>query len=512
MTPMKLKEMISFIEEIETNYHVNEWIIDNIHIWPLIRINLIFSLATPTYLPLLSSDNNRKRIINKIRTGVSIIGSISSYLYAHLMDCKKNAPLTHKYDVIFLSDGISYVYLKDAWYERFCDPLIEEFRNMNRSCLLMSPSTSCFVPRKSPSLMVQPYIDYIKIKEKIFPCPNDHFVENMSDYNSFLKLLQYNCRDSTSYSLENITSQINILRKCANYFKNILEEIRPTMGITVSYYSTHGMAFNLACREYGIPSVDVQHGFQGDSNMAYARWKKLPKRGYELLPSIFLCWSDDDAKNIAEWSYNVPEYHRPIAFGNSSLSIWQSSDNEFVKYYDNVVNSRKLALHNFTHILYTLSCATQSEIDTLINIIHKLEQIELPCFFWLRLHPTRLNRKNVIRNIVNKYKFEHVDFQIASTIPLYALLRNVDIHITEFSSTVIEAEYFRVHSIITHEFGSQTFRKQIDSGMASVAYHLSDIIDAIREQIQNGTIINRGINNEQYSKIDLSALLDNVFP
>ena len=74
-------------------------------------------------------------------------------------------------------------------------------------------------------------------------------------------------------------------------------------------------------------------------------------------------------------------------------------------------------------------------------------------FFWVRFHPNTSIRKaketkRVLLNYGNKY-----DILISNSVPLYTLLRKIDIHITELSTVVIEAKEFGVPSIIMHKSG-----------------------------------------------------------
>ena len=85
------------------------------------------------------------------------------------------------------------------------------------------------------------------------------------------------------------------------------------------------MAFNLSCRRFGIPSIDIQHGVQGDYNAGYGRWLRVPVAGYELLPSIFWCWSKDEADSIEKWSQKVQASHKAIVGGNLFLDLWRVS-------------------------------------------------------------------------------------------------------------------------------------------------------------------------------------------
>ena len=69
--------------------------------------------------------------------------------------------------------------------------------------------------------------------------------------------------------------------------------------------------------------------------------------------------------------------------------------------------------------------------------------------------------------------------EIASSLPLFTILDNVDVHITHSSSTVIEAAYFGVKSIITSEYGWALLSEQIENRFIIKAYTSTEINDSI---------------------------------
>ena len=98
-----------------------------------------------------------------------------------------------------------------------------------------------------------------------------------------------------------------------------------------------------------------------------------------------------------------------------------------------------------------------------------------------------------IKNISNKYgKYvywyiiydpkhpaESINIIDATEIPLYIILQHMDVHITEFSSIVLEAQQFGVPSIVVHELGKSLYNKQIQSGIAVFADTSDKLIDSI---------------------------------
>ena len=101
------------------------------------------------------------------------------------------------------------------------------------------------------------------------------------------------------------------------------------------------------------------------------------------------------------------------------------------------------------------------------------------CFWWIRCHPTLTDKRSKIHRSLSSFGLNNFDIEKGTTWPLYALLRHMAVHITGWSTTVIEASAFNVPSILIHELGSEFFAEQIDNGMALYAYNSQEVVDAI---------------------------------
>src|SRR5207253_11421849 len=99
-----------------------------------------------------------------------------------------------------------------------------------------------------------------------------------------------------------VRKRVRWIRRMASFFRPRLERLRPSLAFVVNYYDARCMALILACRELGIRSVDIQHGVQGELHGAYGSWRRVPAGGYAVLPSIFWCWSGDEARTLRAWT------------------------------------------------------------------------------------------------------------------------------------------------------------------------------------------------------------------
>ena len=241
------------------------------------------------------------------------------------------------------------------------------------------------------------------------------------------------------------------------------------------------MAFNLACQKLGIKSVDIQHGLQNESHVAYANWNSVPPEGYGLLPSHFFCWSNFEVKLINHWRKHKTQTHQPISIGNLGLELQlkeyikptRGESNSVLTSRQNILTEPKL------NILFTL----QPIEDPLPKwIIEVIQQSPKQWKWSIRLHPSMLSQCNFIDVLLHQHHIEHADLKQASELPLPFLLAHTDVHVTQLSSVVLEAESCNVPSVMTDARAIQVFPDQVRSNVALVATCPKTLIDAIEKQ------------------------------
>jgi hypothetical protein len=297
-----------------------------------------------------------------------------------------------------------------------------------------------------------------------------------------------------------VRRHIKQISSIARYFTALLMKTKPRAVFVSCCYNTESMALILACHHLGIPSIDIQHGAQGDLHFAYGRWNRLPEKGYELLPTIFWCWSEFEAAAIRRWSRN-PSVHQPVVGGNLFLQRWVTDGDEIVTIYDQILGDLKRNYRDRTHILYSLNGCMTNELRTMIEIIQTVNKSGICSYFWVRVHPVTIEQAPEVRRILQANGIDNYDLDNATNLPLYAVLRHMDIHVTEFSSVVIEAESLSVPSII-YRLGVENFPMQISSGSAVPAYTIDEIVSLIQCQLnwrslQRGKTRNSGVSPDK---------------
>lgn len=474
---------MAIINDIEAKFPVDKWIISDVHVWPLIRAQLVSQMNSLLNKELDYKLRSGLIALRNIRRTFDIMVSLSKYLYAVIFDRRHNDTIAgQNIDAFFLSSCIDRVSIDKYFYNKLVDPLIEMLDEQGFKSLVieMTWMGQYYIPRYKPSKYVQPYLDHLLLKNKLSQIrkPSNNF--QLSRYDDFAEYLKALNSSLTVPIIISLQKEVALIREMASYFKKIIMQVRPAVCLSTQYYGRGGMALNLACREMGIMSVDIQHGVQDDLHWAYGRWARVPEKGYELLPTVFLCWSDAEAKVIKKWNKKVKEYHRPVVAGNLWLKKWLDSGDDTVRAYDLRVSRMKQKHGKLIHILFTMQDKTIPSV--ILNAIKKSSDL---CFWWIRCHPGHAEERSNIRKAISSRGYVNVEVEKASTLPLYALLRHVDIHITGWSTTVIEAAAFNVQSIIIHEFGAELYAKQIKEDIVACAYNSQELVDAIMAMTSN---------------------------
>ncbi len=472
---------MALLNEIEHTFPVHQWNMEKVHFWPIVRIKLAWDLTTKH---MTTGEHIRTIGYSLPHLFPTIAGKIhdmARYSAARIKDSSHHSPLRGPVDVVLLGDGISRVNLQGSWYDRLCDPFMDQFQNKGMSCFHLEPNHYYFIPRYRPSLFIGPHLDAIRIKTSLFgtaiPCKTD----NADRYDAFQRLLSDKNVVNSGLSLVIIAKRVHTILSLSVYFRSLLAKLRPRIGFLVDYPSLEGLAFCLACRAQGIPTVVIQHGVQGDFNEAYGRWMNIPKDGYELLPSIFWCWSEEDARIINAWSSPAFPLHQAFAGGNLFLDRWRDGTFPIALEYRDAFLKVKTDHLATTHILVTLQYGFSSE-DHLHILLKTMKQSPPTWHWWIRLHPMMMSDKAKIEMLLTRYHITNYDINEATGLPLYAVLPNVDVHVTLHSAVVIEAESFNVPSVIIGEMGSVYFQRQIASGAAVAAYDPDAVIETIGRQ------------------------------
>jgi hypothetical protein len=488
---MNAKRVIEIINILELESNIINWKFKDLDFWPLLRLEIYMSLS----FDLMHMTHNNDKF-SRIK---SLIEGNIKFPLKYFNDYKNNSNF-EKNDILFLSDGISFTKINGKLYEKFIDPLKTEIDKRCLSSLRLDPYHNYHIPRFSSSKFIQPFIDPIIIKEYLtFREESDFDKTNKS---TILKIFKNLNLEKFNPVLEQAFLKAKLIYKISIYFEKKLKKVQPKIVFIVYYYGLYGMSMTLACRRLSIPTVDLQHGVQGDLHAAYGNWLNVPKDGFNLLPNYFWCWSKTESNAINQWSHSVGN-HEAITGGNMLLEIWKSKEYDFINDYEKIFNQLNFKGYK---ILVTLSPGISSS-NVLSNLFQVIAETQNQYNWLIRLHPNMLSQKKNVIHDLKSYGIYNYEINQISRLPLYTILNNTDLHITHSSSTVIEASMFGIQSVIINEYGKELYAKQIDEGYAVLRIKPHEI----KSEILNISKFNKKeVNDESLSKLALDKIFEKI--
>ncbi len=469
--------IFSIIHEIEKKVPVKDWVINGVHVWPILRLQLrpiIFEMTRNKAVE--QAHLNSKDIPLASRSFSKILQFFKGFYKFPFRRILK------QHDAVLFSDGCSLDCIDGIWSDKFFRLIEDQLNELGHTALTIAPFEVSLKPLKSPlynisiietgaeiltSLRIRLPFERIRLKQY------DTFIEILSHHNIPIRYFTYKEIFFKSY-------KISLIEKV---FTWILKHIKPSVAMIVSYYHDLGFAFNRACKKLGIPTVEIQHGTQGGVHDAYNHWQQVPAHGYPELPSLFWAWSQEDALEIERWGSKTHGAHRAFVGGNPTVEFWLCK-NKTVQGYDNKIDSLKKKIstnENVIDILVTLQPvqAFQAYWDILAQVIqHDFGNIQ----WWIRNHPTTTfgNKTEGLDKILS-LKNDHVEIYESSRLPLGALLRNMDLHVTVRSSTCLEAKSFGLKTLFIADFVQSEHSEFIKNGHGIIIEDKQSIIQYIKD-------------------------------
>jgi hypothetical protein len=501
---MNITETYKIVEKLESSIESSKFKLFGIDIWPYMRLQLVLQLNAENRPESKNDTFHWKRIWKK---AISLPLGIYHLIFFSFNDNVNDDFPNSKRDVVFLTDSISRRLKTDrGWYDVHVDPIIDYYEKLNKTYFVFE-SSSKFVfksprYRKSSILTLKMIIAYLQaILKYPFIKVDPEFERIFKKYNSFFKDVNLQELAMNKYILR---LELLYVHQLSKYFIKHLLLLQPKIAFVVSYYGYKGMALCYACNKLKIVIADIQHGSQGQFHPAYGSFFSIPKDGYNTLPNVFLNWRQKDSDNINSWAHSCLSI-KAYNIGNPTLESFLGKSN-ITKYYDEKINkyygiSRK-------KILITLQ--GKYIPDIFIDAINGCSNEYL---YLIRLHPdTSITDKRDIINKLNHVLNKPYEIDFVSTLPIYAILRNVNLHITQNSGVVVEASLFNVKSIITDGLGVNYYRDYIFNGSAVYCDKASEFPNIVDELIDKKCekLMTPLLKNENLELV-LNSLVGNKF-
>lgn len=479
---MDHKKAVETILSIEERYDVNSVRYKGVMVWPVIRHfimgNLLHSSGASGEVSCKESQA-KATAIELLKTMYKNRKVLNSSKRDNAKQLKKLSSIGQR-DTLFFSKALEHIGPYDVkYYNPFIDPMVELVKDKysNLKLELNSAEGVKRSPRYVETELVSPhyYLLRKRLKSGSWKSEDGRRIDGFQALKAFVADITGTMKLDESYFVERVD---NILAYRA-FFCEILKTLRPKVVFLVCYYYAAAMGLISACRQLGVPSVDIQHGQMGKYGGFYTHWTNVPEEGYEFLPEHVWVWGEDSADNINKWHPEGCRHHRAIIGGNRWLAKWVNGEGFPTNAEER--NFFKLLKAKEKVVLITLQPIEKPFSD------HVLETMKFAPKSWIwlvRIHPVQVNRGEIeeIRSIVKAQGIDNYEIDISTTSPLFGLLQHVDHHLTAWSTVCYESLAFGVPTTIIHPNGSDIYSSYIEGGIFTYADDCEALMGSIERE------------------------------
>lgn len=452
------KVTISKLEELGIRYGADEWKVRGIHVWPLVRQKVWWDLfrAGRRGRPLKEGISGRIKLI--------LIGvrELMSFLFV-----RRNARIT------FVTKSTYRAEYQGVYYDKFCDTLLEFCpREISESAAILESGVDFKYRRPSPSdnkpVEIQGMLYMVRLIADIGQIVFRYAKLNDPRYSDFKEDVKNAFDRDVRFgraNLERYMARVILMEKLFRYF---YRKNGTGLVFTVCYYEDYCFAANIAAFKLGITSIDLQHGVQGPYHPAYAPMTRIPNKGFAMVPRVFWVWNSSSYQNIANWN---TEEHVGILGGNPWMQFFEKFSGR-----ETTISRADLDKPN---IMVSLQPVDEVLPDFLVSAIKTTADF----YCWqIRLHPRQFGKIDEIKKKLAERKIgDFVELDMPTNLPLPILLKQTTVHITQWSSVVIEASELGVPSILIHQNGEAMYPREEFGDLVETAFSDVDLVSKLAE-------------------------------
>jgi len=437
------KSIIEQLEIWEEDYPVDLWMINGIHIWPLVKMRFFNDQFNRI---------NKKKSSGKSRSKISLVLSLILETLTAAINLVLVSFRLQKVNYIY-SGGIGHRALDQngVSVNRYFDYMMDNNADEGKTSLLLEydklPDANIYKPERV--VAVAKLLSFFIMKEIIKFRKRE---ESLGQFNLFLKEIVPYELDPKLFenTIRKQTLRINAWKQLFFFF---LRKTKSEKAFGLCYYANPVFGMILSGKQAGIPSVDMQHGTQGTMHPVYT-YSKVPEMGYNIVPDYFYCWDDISFRHIKSWSPGNG-VHEPVLFGNT----WKKFVLQHQKRFSD------LDLSSYKKIVLVTLQPLQPVIDD--YLVETMERTINEYTWWIRIHP-RMNKTD-INELHSKFSSpgikKKIVFDDAQSIPLPLVLSFTKIHISKYSGSISEAASMNVKTIITDKIGLESYGELLISGL-----------------------------------------------
>lgn len=444
------------------------WVQDDVHWWPLYRLEI--------YRLLFASQATAEPAASKTRLHQRLRQQLGPAWKAPFF----SASAAERGCVWLVSDGLSWSRLGDQEVERFCTPLQRWCTNLGVRSTIIDRASAALRLGQPAGQWWAPAMQRLKIAAAVltYLSPNPQHAEMV--HRVVLAATQAGIKLPV-LSARRFDTMARAVMMMAKLLAKRIQDQQVRAVFLVSFYDVSGYAFALAAARAGVRCVDVQHGVTGPHHLAYTPWPTLPRfqSGWRLLPTHFWSWSTADAELINGWGKESHPPRHAVQGGHPFLQAWAEGSMHLPAAMQVRLDRLLLAAEGRQRVLVTLQPGL-THADALAPLLQAWK-LRPKVTWWLRLHPMALAEGPTIQALAQAHGLENFDIETATALPLPALLAQAHVHATHSSSTVIEAQTMGLTSVVWSGYGAELAQDQLAAGAACVALEGAALVDALTQ-------------------------------
>ncbi len=456
---------LTLAAEIERIYPVTQWRAGDVPAWPLARMIVYANLYWESVGgedEALAAQKRSGRVVRLLAQAATPLTNI----WRRRRDLRRMIVFPHRASQLFLGDDGTLDCVDGAWQDRFCDPLIRHLKDTGHSTLLMQWGNTRSQPWSRPTFLANTIANWGRLGAPALGLPN-RLAGVFPDHDRVLSALQRSGIPIRGLATDELCKKAAAVAAESVLFEQILRVVRPSVCFMVGT----APSLALACRRRGVLSVSLQREGRGalhESSSLFA----VPESGYAILPAVFWTWTDADAAAIDTWSrlLELP-WHRSLCGGHPQLPRWFDDRDPRTLAHDARINEIRSRPPADREILVALQ--THDGYDDVWNDLAALvERTPASWRWWLRRHPTfDLGDRGFGR--LMQVRRPNVLIEEASSLPLPALLRHVDVVVSLRSGAAVEAAMFGLKSIFLASEARAMFPHLLETGEAEIVEDMS---------------------------------------
>lgn len=423
---MTNEEMLTCLQEAEKEINVGEFIYKGISFWPVLRVMLYAeNVGRNGGIEVRKTDRNK------------IIGFMLQSVFERFYDRKNNQSLQSA-DGYFLTASSNRNFIQGkGYFNIYASPLVEWGDGYNHIDEMV-PLGDYRLPRSEESNFIQFGIYLRYLFGSVLSKKRTREVEWSDEWGKLLRYL-FAVGYKTNITIQKLFVRLEQLSLLSLWFEKRLNKINPKYVAVICYYSTPAFALMHAANRLNIRTIDLQHGVQGKNHVAYGAYYNIPAQGWNLLPNVFWNWTQQDAEHINSWGDGK---HQGLNGGIIWHHYLQNTPELNKDWFD------KLSAINIGNKAYVL--VTFQSLKNNHALIEELQKIIVSekgkNYFWLlRLHPSMPEQMMDYKKLFN---MSNCNVELATAAPLPLLLEKTVLHITRYSSVVIEAAMYGITSFV----------------------------------------------------------------